>query len=184
MDGTLTPFTIKDRGLSDAGRRIITLTADGTHYWGSTGGKTVSTQLTSASLKGAAWEVLTYDDLLATLSDATPANPADATFLIQCPGFGRNDTRISAWLGATLTLGGDAKNQCAEAPSGKFDVHQTLTDIPNGVYELTAQGFSKAPWPFSMPTIPHRSFMGLPTRTLRNPPTSMRPVHASPAENT
>lgn len=143
MDGTLTPFTIKDRGLSDAGRRIITLTADGTHYWGSTGGKTVSTQLTSASLKGAAWEVLTYDDLLATLSDATPANPADATFLIQCPGFGRNDTRISAWLGAALTLGGDAKNQCAEAPSGKFDVHQTLTDIPNGVYELTAQGFSK-----------------------------------------
>jgi hypothetical protein len=50
--------------------------------------------MTNASARGAQWEVLTRDDLLDELSEATLDAPADASFLIQCPGFGRNDTRV------------------------------------------------------------------------------------------
>lgn len=147
LDGRFVQFDIKETGTTDeVGRPLVNLAVkDGnaTRYWGSTSGTTVSTTLADPGVKGAQWQLLTFDQLLATLTDATPTAPADATFLIQCPNFGRNDTRITAWEGATLTRGGDVKNQCAEGPTGKFDVHQTITNIPNGVYELSVQGFSR-----------------------------------------
>ena len=136
LDGSVTPFTINY--LDD---RTITLTTDGTHYWGSTGGTVVSTSLSSASAKGAQWEMLTHDDLIRTLSEATPIQPIDATFLILCPDFGRNDTRISAWQGSGFITGGNADNHIAEGYNTAFDAYQELTDIPNGIYELKALGF-------------------------------------------
>ena len=124
----------------------VTLTTDDTHYWGSTGGTIVSTSMTNASARGAQWEVLTRDDLLDELSEATPDAPADASFLIQCPGFGRNDTRVSAWnisgdcTNSTLS-GGNNTNNCAESFHSPFTISQTLQDAPAGTYALTAQGF-------------------------------------------
>ena len=135
LDGSPAPFTI---GQTEEG--FVTLSTDGKHYWGSTGATLVSTSLTSPAGKGAQWEMLRYDDLCAALSEASADSPRDATFLIQCPNFGRNDNRIVHWQGEVVR-GGDVKNQCAEAPSGKFDIHQTLTGIPNGIYRLSAQGF-------------------------------------------
>ena len=154
LDGAVTPFTVASADASavsvagglPADTKSITLTADGTHYWGSTGGKVVSTSLTSPSTDGAQWEVLTRDDLLSTLTSATPDAPADATFLIQCPGFGRNDTRVSAWTvsadctNSTLS-GGNNTNNCAESHHSPFTVSQTIADAPVGTYALTAQGF-------------------------------------------
>ena len=141
LDSSLTPFTINY--LDD---RSVTLTTDGTHYWGSTGGKVVSTSLTSATANGALWDMLTRDDLLDELSEATPDAPADATFLIQCPGFGRNDTRVSAWnisddcTNYTLS-GGNNTNNCAESFHSPLTISQTLQDAPAGTYALSAQGF-------------------------------------------
>lgn len=141
LDSSLTPFTINY--LDD---RSVTLTTDGTHYWGSTGGKVVSTSLTSATANGALWDMLTRDDLLDELSAATPDAPADATFLVLCPGFGRNDTRVSAWTVSTnctnytLSEGNDTNN-CAESLHSPFTISQALADAPAGTYALTAQGF-------------------------------------------
>ena len=141
LDSSLTPFTINY--LDD---RSVTLATDGTHYWGSTGGTIVSTSMTNASARGAQWEVLTRDDLLDELSEATPDAPADASFLIQCPGFGRNDTRISAWnisgdcTNSTLSDGNNTNN-CAESFHSPFTISQALQDAPAGTYALTAQGF-------------------------------------------
>ncbi len=147
LDGRYSEFIIEEAGtVADDGSRLITLgviNGATTRYWGSAAGTTLNTTMTNPSVKGALWQMLTYDQLLAELHEATPDHPIDATFLIQCPDFGRNDTRISAWEGATLTRGGDVKNQCAEAPTGKFDVYQTITNIPDGVYELAVQGFSR-----------------------------------------
>ena len=154
LDGVVTPFTVASTDASAASvvggfpadTKSITLTTDGTHYWGSTGGKVVSTSLTSATTDGAQWEVLTRDDLLATLTPATPDAPANATFLIQCPGFGRNDTRVSAWnvsndcTNHTLS-GGNDTNNCAESFHSPFTISQALQDAPAGTYALTAQGF-------------------------------------------
>ncbi len=141
LDSGLTPFTI-----SHVDEHAVTLTTDDTHYWGSTGGTIVSTSMTNASARGAQWEVLTRDDLLDELSEATPDAPADASFLIQCPGFGRNDTRVSAWnisgdcTNSTLS-GGDNTNNCAESFHSPFTISQALQDAPAGTYTLTAQGF-------------------------------------------
>ena len=141
LDSSLTPFTINY--LDD---RSVTLATDGTHYWGSTGGTIVSTSMTNASARGAQWEVLTRDDLLDELSEATPDAPADGSFLIQCPGFGRNDTRISAWnisgdcTNSTLSDGNNTNN-CAESFHSPFTISQALQDAPAGTYALTAQGF-------------------------------------------
>ena len=106
----------------------------------------VSTSLTSSTTDGAQWEVLTRDDLLSTFSNASPDAQVDATFLIQCPNFGRNDTRVSAWTvsenctNSTLS-GGNNTNNCVESNHSPFTISQTIADAPAGTYALTAQGF-------------------------------------------
>ena len=135
LDGAMAEFRINWKD-----EQTVTLSTDGSHYWGSTGAQLVSTQLTNANAKGSQWDILYHDDLMALLNDATPEAPADATFLIQCPHFGRNDTRLSAWQG-DVTAGGDVKNQCAQAPSGSFDIYQRVTGLPDGFYEVRVQGF-------------------------------------------
>ncbi len=86
--------------------------------------------------------------MLARIATASPANPVDATFLIACPDFGRNDTRFGAWEGGPV-LGGPENsssgvNLCAERWNLNFDVHQIISGIPNGVYRLECQGFYRA----------------------------------------
>lgn len=135
LDGKMAQFT-----LGWVGDSVCTLTIDGTHYWASNGPDNVNTQSTAPTRPMAQWELKTFGQLVSELDGATADSPADATFLVGCPNFGRNDTRISQWEG-TLTVGGDATNQCAQAPTSAFTIKQTLTDIPNGTYELKAQGF-------------------------------------------
>lgn len=140
LDGAATPFII-----NWTSERTITFGTDASHYWGSTGGTVVSTTLT-ASNNGAKWQVLTRSDLLDEMSAATPEEPADATFLIECPNFGRNDTRVKAWeISANCTnsnlSGGNNNNNCAESFHSPFTISQTLADAPSGTYVLTAQGY-------------------------------------------
>ena len=140
LDGALTAFS-----MNWTEENTVTLTTDGNHYWGSSGTNVVNTKL-SASAKGVEWLVLHRDDLLAELEEATPELPADATFLIQCPGFGRNDTRSSAWIVSKNSTNfnlssGNNVNNCAESYHSPFTISQTLADAPVGTYALTAQGF-------------------------------------------
>lgn len=133
LDGSFTAFTIGDVNGN------VYLSCASSNYWGNNGG-TLSTQLKYRTNKNAQWEMLTFDDLMKTLNDASESNPVDATFLIQCPNFGRNDTRLGSWQG-TYTQGGDVTNMCLEAPTTSFNISQTLDNIPNGLYELRVQGF-------------------------------------------
>lgn len=135
VDGPLTPFHVN--WISD---NTCTLSVDGTHYWGSMRGSLLNTNLGTAYPDAIQWDVLTREDLLLQLEGSTPDKPADATFLIFCPNFGRNDLRISQWNGQ-LTRGGDDTNMCAEAPGESFNIYQTIDGIPNGIYELRVQGF-------------------------------------------
>lgn len=100
------------------------------------------------------WQVLTKEDLLAELTETSLYNgyPKDATFMIECWDFGRHDDGPAAlWEGlfeegqtprGTLDWGGDWSNYVGQK-SGvtDYDIHQTLTGLPNGVYQLRAQGF-------------------------------------------
>ena len=98
------------------------------------------------------WRFLTREQLAATLDAATRDNPVDATFFITAPDFLYEDRRITSdkcWgTDLTKTDGMRAeKNTMLNTHNGEqfnkaaFNVTQTLTGIPNGVYKLTMQGF-------------------------------------------
>ena len=85
---------------------------------------------------------------LEALKAATAENGVDATFLIACPGFNRNDKRnTEAWTleaqYSEMGGGGSDGNGCAESYNSTFTLSQTLSNAPAGVYTLTAQGFYK-----------------------------------------
>ena len=90
----------------------------------------------------ALWEIIpaTAD----ALKDATMTNPVDATFMVLNPNFGRNNRNTSAWTIAASNQnlsGGTNENRCAESYHSPFTLNQTITGLPIGTYQLTAQGF-------------------------------------------
>jgi len=98
-----------------------------------------------------AWAFINADwwenNQLEGLKEATATAPVDATFLIKCADFNRNDQRKSAWTmeanNKNLNGGCDGShfNCCAESYHSVFTLSQTLAGAPAGVYALTAQGF-------------------------------------------
>lgn len=92
------------------------------------------------------WFILSREELIQKLSDelaVSPDNAVDATSLILDPKFDiYNQYYSSKWSGATK--GGDDANQCAENYHKVFDATQTITNLPNGVYELSVQGFYRS----------------------------------------
>lgn len=96
-------------------------------------------------LEADAFEAARLEANMATLNGA---DNVDATFLIKQAGFNRNDQRNSdSWTVSSdctnknLGGGGSNGNGCAESYHSKFTISQKLVGIPNGIYELTAQGF-------------------------------------------
>lgn len=119
------------------------LTTDGENYLcanTTTGLLEMTTKTTAQNTK---WRIDSREDRITVLASAMAARPRDATFLIACPDFGRNDSRFSAWQGEPVQ-GGLYTNMCAEKYNTSFDVFQELTGIPNGSYKLTCQGFYRA----------------------------------------
>jgi len=86
---------------------------------------------------------------LASLEAATAENGVDATFFIKGADFNRNDLRNKAWThtrnGGNETFAGPSENRTTygcEYWNNTFDVYQTITDLPDGVYEFTIAGFA------------------------------------------
>lgn len=84
------------------------------------------------------WRLVTKEERVAAMAGAT--KDSDATFLLPCANFGRNDTRIGQWEGAP-SRGGAATNMNAEKFDTDYDVYQVLENIPNGFYKVKVQGF-------------------------------------------
>ena len=88
----------------------------------------------------AKWLVLTKEQAVAALENATVEAPLTATFLIKNPGFNRN-VSLDGWTmeaGNKNLSGGEDGNRCAESWQSAFVLSQKL-DVPNGKYILTAQ---------------------------------------------
>jgi len=125
------------------GKQAYTI-SNGTAYL--TSPTTANTNLETASsvTAYAKWLLYTRDDLLAMLDEATADNPVNATFLLPCAGFGRNDVRINYWNGSPAR-GGYAQSDWSDLNGEKFsttfDVYQDITNVPNGIYKITLQGF-------------------------------------------
>lgn len=107
---------------------------------------------TDTSSDNTHWRFVTREDLLATLKTATKDHPVDATFLISAPDFLIGDYRISSqhvWGNDLSATGGHTGGDqyVHNGSNGEFynkaafDICQQLTDIPLGVYSLSAQAF-------------------------------------------
>ena len=77
---------------------------------------------------------------IANLANATEDSPIDATFAVMNPSFGYN-AKTSLWTGSYTTYGGVDNNKCIEQWNRTFDMYQTITGLPNGVYKMQCQGF-------------------------------------------
>lgn len=127
-----------------------TITADGANFLGYDEANVwnaqtkVAVNMTDNAAEAAQWIILSKGKMVASLEGATEENPADATFFISCPNFGRNDTRFAtAWQGGPAR-GGNNDNMAGEKWNTNFDVYQDLVGLPNGYYKLSAQGYYRA----------------------------------------
>ncbi len=136
-------FTFAKAELID-GQQAYTI-ANGSDYLSApTTVNTALTTTTDANAASAKWLLLTRADLMTKLDGASQDNPVNATFLLPCAGFGRNDGRINAWNGSPARggfAGGEWGNLNAEKFNTNFDVYQLIEDAPDGVYEVTCQAF-------------------------------------------
>lgn len=142
-DGQPFCWTFAEAGEVD-GRQAYTI-ANGTKYIAApaTAGAAITTT-TDATSASARWLLLTRADLLERMGGATESNPQDVSFLIPGHNFGRNDGRISNWTGGPSRgghYGGDWGDMNGEKFNTTFDVYQEVTGVPDGIYEVSMQGF-------------------------------------------
>ena len=133
--------------ISKIGDNIYTM-SNGSTYYGYDGSSTVlASDLTDPTNVNTQWEIISVNDDAAVaiaLGKATLYNPIDATFLILDPNFDRNHRSVPAWnmtANYKNLSGGNDTNRCAESWHSTFTLSQTISNVPNGMYKLTAQGF-------------------------------------------
>lgn len=142
-DGTTNSLTFTAIG----GKTNTYSIKEGTKYY-TTDGTTASATADDASSENAQWKLYSLSDLTTLMASATPASGVDATFFIKDHNLSRNNRDYSAWsnTGATAPKTSDSKESgtsrySIEAFQKTFDVHQSLTSIPNGVYGFQVNGF-------------------------------------------
>lgn len=125
----------------------FTLSCNGFYMVANAAGTDVET-VASADGDNAKWLLLSKATLTAGLAEATPANPMDATFFIQCSTFNRNDTEKSYWncerSGGNYVIAGPNGQRGTygcELWNNTFDFYQTITGLVPGTYELTVDGY-------------------------------------------
>ena len=119
---------------------------NGTKYFSYVEGSDIP-DYTDEITAGSVWQFVTADARKALLANATAENPVDATVYIKAPDFHNADAANNAWsavkIGGNLGSDNTIINNCNNEKwnAGSFTVSQTITDIPNGVYQLTAQAY-------------------------------------------
>ena len=139
MDGGSTNWTIAESGTYN-GKTTYTFTSNGTNYLSAPTSGNVLTTVNSATDNRAQWVLYTKSELLSQMLTATESSPVNATFMLPGYGFSRNDNRNLNWTDSP-TVGGENTNMNGEKYNTTFDVYQEIVGLPNGVYELTMQGF-------------------------------------------
>lgn len=101
----------------------------------------------SEEAKAAVWQILPVKDLTKAFAGASFSSPACATPLIKTPDFSKYIDNKSGW---TINdpwnnpgLNANNNNPCMEFWNRHFKIDQTLSEIPNGLYRLTVQGFDR-----------------------------------------
>ncbi|MGI6242520.1 MAG: hypothetical protein ACOYJK_03120 [Prevotella sp.] len=92
------------------------------------------------------WQLVSREERVAKLAEASGENKLDATFLIPWYDLSRNNLRGDEWysnfVGGNNRIEGANFNSCRESwDSQRFEQSITLTNLPNGTYEFSVQGY-------------------------------------------
>ena len=138
VDQAAGKWTVTEMGDID-GRQAFTLSMnDKNLQYDGSGSALVLGSSTDAN---AQWIKVTESERLGMFTNATGANPVDASFLIPGATFSIYDSRNDNWKGSPA-FGGKSDNRCAEKYDTTFDVFQKTTSaLPVGRYRLSVQGF-------------------------------------------
>lgn len=140
---TYTPVDGQNAGTLQAGN-------EGNFYVLAASGKYNVTRSADAPTTNMGWWRFVTDTKRNDVSGATQATPVELTHKINNPRF---DDDANGWTGDAPSRGGntggtngdadsfDDRNPVAEHFSKNFDTYQTLTDLPNGFYDVSVQGF-------------------------------------------
>lgn len=125
---------------------VYAFTKDGTNYLASNGASAELVNTATSITDAACWTLVTKAEYLASaVSSATKASPVSVTALIKDQNFGRNNRDFSSW--SVTSGGGDAKkaggndNMNWQQWNATFDITQTVSGLPNGLYSMKVQGF-------------------------------------------
>ena len=95
------------------------------------------------------WKLVSEDDFKAAMQAKaySTTDPMDVSIFIKGRSFARNDGRNNTWVksyngGNWVWIGAtDNKYYGNESWNNTFDVHQTITGLPEGTYEVRCSGF-------------------------------------------
>ena len=142
-DGGATNFTFT----AIAGKENTYSIANASGGYLTTNGTTVDVSATDGSAEASQWKLWSEKDMSDGMAAATVENPFDATYLIKDHDLGRNNRDYSAWNNNGATAPKSSAGSAAttvysvEAYHKTFDVNQTISDVPNGVYGVKVNGF-------------------------------------------
>lgn len=95
------------------------------------------------------WKLVSLDDFKAAMNEKvySESDPMDVSVFIKARSFARNDNRNSAWVTShdggnwSWIEGAENKYYGNEAYNNTFDVHQVISGLPSGTYEVQCSGF-------------------------------------------
>ncbi len=143
IDNGAVAWQFTETGTGANGKKTYAMSFDGSNYMTAPATGNIVTTTTNKNADGAQWQLITKLDLVNKMATATEANPVNATFLLPGYNFSRNDTRNGQWTnsGDWTANGGENSNLVVEYWNRNFDIYQTLANIPNGIYEISCQGY-------------------------------------------
>ena len=149
-DGAATPWTFTKVDRTDINAYTI---SNGSSYIVANAAGTDIEYVALSGTERDQWQIIGSSDILTNLQANTAAGVKRtvATFFISDPDFGRNDMRRPNWVftnnGGNATVPGYGVNQGNKQNYGcefwdnTFDIHQNLTNLPNGIYEFEIYGY-------------------------------------------
>lgn len=124
---------------------------NGDNYFMSNGSGIPVNTTTEPTTDDGYWQLVTKDQLIANLNNATPSNPIDASFYMTNPRVRRNWPK--AIEGTALSDNGSFNAGAEGLYNGgctsygqyhkTFDNYQALTGVKNGKYKVTVKGFNR-----------------------------------------
>ncbi len=151
VDAPMAEFDLVDTDPND-GLNEFTIGSGG-KYLRLSSGTALAFDGTDASESSAQWLLVSKEQRVKALDEATADNGVDASFYIVRPNFSRSHPG-TPWTetheGGSVSLygpeqGASSNNFCVEAnANSNFDVFQTVTGLKNGRYVLSCQGFYRA----------------------------------------